>query len=193
VTAPGFRVLAPGASAFASGLTTALADATVADCVVYVCGDEGAAVLGGLDTLGADEWDRRGERVLRDALAGVQDAHRTLSARGGRLVLVAPTTGISGAPDLVPFLTAVEGVRAMAKSAARQWGAAGIAVNTVLVPLELLVPAVAGSTSFLAPPALGASATIADVAAAVRAFTDPAQHGVTGATVVVDGGSVMAP
>jgi 3-oxoacyl-[acyl-carrier protein] reductase len=81
----------------------------------------------------------------------------------------------------------------MAKSAARQWGGDGIAVNTVLVPIELLVPATAGATSYLPPPALGAAATVADVAAAVAVFAEPGRHGVTGSTVVVDGGSVMAP
>jgi 3-oxoacyl-[acyl-carrier protein] reductase len=193
MSTPRFRVVAPGAAVFATALAAELEDAPIADCVIYVCGDQDAAVLGELEALTADEWDRRGERVLRDALAGLQDAHRTLSAHGGRVVLVAPTTGIPGAPGLVPFLTAVEGVRAMAKSAARQWGSVDITVNTVLVPVELLVPATAGATSFLPPPALGAPPTMADVAAAVVAFADPSRHGVTGATVVVDGGSVMAP
>ena len=107
------------------------------------------------------------------------------------MVVVTATTGISGAATVVPFVTAVEGVRAMAKSAARQWGAVGITINTVLVPLELLVPGTAQLTSFLSPPALGALPSVADVAAAITAFVDA--HGTTGATVIVDGGSVMAP
>jgi 3-oxoacyl-[acyl-carrier protein] reductase len=187
------RVVAPGASEFAAELDAALAGAPTSDCVVYVCGDVDAAVLGALDDLDAAAWDRRGEQVLRDALTALQDAHRALSSTGGRIVLVAPTAGIPGAPGLVPFVTAVEGVRAMVKSAARQWGAAGIAVNTVLVPIELLAPATAGATSYLPPPALGEVPTVADVAGAVVAFADPDRHGVTGTTVVVDGGSVMAP
>jgi 3-oxoacyl-[acyl-carrier protein] reductase len=190
---PNVRVVAPGASSFAARLVAELERTSAADCVVYVCGDEDAAVLGALDDLDADEWDRRSERVLRDALTALQDAHRVLSASGGRIVVVAPTVGIPGAPALVPFVTAVEGVRAMAKSAARQWGANGITVNSVLVPVEMLAPATAGATSFLPPPALGSAPTIADVAAVVAAFADPERHGVTGATVVVDGGSVMAP
>jgi 3-oxoacyl-[acyl-carrier protein] reductase len=193
VSSTSVRVVASGGSPFADELAAALDGATLADCVVHVCGDDGGAVAGELDTLGADEWDRRAEQVLRDAVHALQDAHRTLSARGGRIVLVAPTAGIPGAPGLVPFLTAVEGVRAMAKSAARQWGAVDISVNTVLVPIELLVPATAGATSFLPPPALGAPPTVTDVAAAVIAFADPDRHGITGATVIVDGGSVMAP
>jgi NAD(P)-dependent dehydrogenase (short-subunit alcohol dehydrogenase family) len=43
---------------------------------------------------------------------------------------------------------------------------------------------------YLSPPALGVTPTIADVAVAVAAFADPAQRGVTGATVVVDGGQI---
>jgi 3-oxoacyl-[acyl-carrier protein] reductase len=187
------RVVAPSASSFAAELAAELEGAATADCIVYVCGDVDAAVLGALDEVDADGWDRRGERVVRDALSALQQAHRALSSQGGRVVVVAPTVGISGAPGLVPFVTAVEGVRAMVKSAARQWGAVDIAVNTVLVPIELLAPATVGATSFLPAPALGQAATVADVAAAVLAFAAPERHGVTGATVIVDGGSVMAP
>ena len=79
MSAPRFRVVAPGAAAFATALASELEGAPVTDCVVYVCGDHDAAVLGDLDELDADEWDRRGEHVLRDALAGLQDAFRTLS------------------------------------------------------------------------------------------------------------------
>jgi len=190
---PRLRVVAPCAVSFGAALAVELEGASTADCVVYVCGDVDAAVPGALDELDAAAWDRRGERVLRDALTALQDAHRALSASGGRVVLVAPTAGIPGAPGLVPLVTAVEGVRAMAKSAARQWGAVGITVNTVLVPIEVLAPATAGVTSFLPPSALGGAPTVADVAGAVLAFADPDRHGVTGATVVVDGGSVMAP
>jgi 3-oxoacyl-[acyl-carrier protein] reductase len=93
----------------------------------------------------------------------------------------------------VPFVAAAEGVRAMAKSAARQWGERSITVNAVLVPLALLAPGAAGVTSFLTPPALGAPATLHDVAAAVRWFTGADSTGITGATVVADGGAVMAP
>jgi 3-oxoacyl-[acyl-carrier protein] reductase len=159
------------------------------DTVVHVCGDDLALAPSRIDVTTPDSWDDRCERLLRTALRTFQAAHGHFAATGGRIVLVTATTGISGAPSLVPFTTAVEGVRAMAKSAARQWGSLGITVNTVLVPLDLLAPAVAELTSFLPPPALGRPSTVADIATAVGAFGG----GTTGATVVVDGGSVMAP
>src|ERR687897_1179816 len=92
------------------------------------------------DTAEAD-WDRRCEAMLRAALLCCQAAGRELSARGGRLVLVTPTIALTGAAGFVPYATAVEGMRAMAKSAARQWGERGITVNCVAPPVELLGPA----------------------------------------------------
>jgi 3-oxoacyl-[acyl-carrier protein] reductase len=165
-----------------------------AEAVVLVCGDESATVPGGLAETGPAEWDQRGERLLREALATLQAAHDHFAAAGrGRLVVVTSTAGISGAATIVPFVTAAEGVRAMAKSAARQWGAHGVTVNAVLVPLGVLDPDAAGVTPFLTPPALGATTPMRDVATAVRWFAGADGTGITGATVVADGGAVMVP
>lgn len=176
---------APSRDELSAALATHAAPATV----VHVCGDDEAVAPEAIDATETSDGDARGERVLRASLVALQAAHGLLAATGGSVVLVTVTTGISGAPSLVPFVTAVEGVRAMAKSAARQWGGLGITVNTVLVPLDLLAPTAVGLTEFLPPPALGIPSTVADVAAAVTAFGP----GTTGATLVVDGGSVMAP
>jgi 3-oxoacyl-[acyl-carrier protein] reductase len=165
-----------------------------AEAVVHVCGDAAAIVPAPLDGTALEEWDRRGEHPLREALATFQAAHDHFATVGrGRIVVVTSTAGISGAASVVPFVTAAEGVRAMAKSAARQWGDRGVTVNAVLVPLDVLAPDVKDVTSFLTPPALGAPATLPDLAAAVRWFAGTDSAGITGATVVADGGSVMVP
>jgi len=117
-----------------------------------------------------------------------------LSPHGdGRVVVVTATAGVSGAPGSVPFVAAVEGVRSLAKSAARQWGGTGISVNCVSVPLELLAPTHAGHTSFLPPPARVRDNPVADVAGAVEFLCSPGARGISGATLLVDGGAVMAP
>ena len=88
----------------------------------------------------------------------------------------------------------VEGVRALAKSAARQWGPAGITVNAVLVPPALVAPELVAVTTFNAPPVVGRLPDPRDdVAAAIALFAAPTAGGITGSTIVVDGGSVMAP
>ena len=163
--------------------------------VVHVCGDRRATVAAPLLDTDPNDWDARGERLAREALITLQAAHDVLTeAGGGRIVIVTATAGISGAGALVPYLTAVEGVRALAKSAARQWGDRGLTVNTVLVPLEMIDPDAGPLVSFLSPAARGRPPTLLDdVASAVAWLAGPTGTHVTGATLVVDGGSVMAP
>ena len=163
--------------------------------VVHVCGDD--ASLTSPQPLAAtepDAWATGCERVLWRAVTSLQAAHTALSRRdGGRIVVVTATAGVSGAPHAVPFVCAIEGVRSMAKSAGRQWGAAGIAVNCVSVPLALLAPDHAALTSFLPPAAIPRDDPIDDVAGAIEFLSGPGAQGISGATLVVDGGAVMAP
>jgi 3-oxoacyl-[acyl-carrier protein] reductase len=161
--------------------------------VVHVCGDDAALAAAPLVATDAEAWDTGCERMLWRALCTLQAAHAALSDRGGHIVVVTASTGVSGAPSAVPLLAAVEGTRAMAKSAARQWGAVGISVNCVAVPLELLAPRLAGLASFLPPAALLGADPIDDVAGAVEFLGGPGAQGISGATLLVDGGAVMAP
>lgn len=131
-----------------------------------------------------DDWDGRCDAPLRWALEEAQAARRHLLERGGgRLVFVVPSFGLTGAGGLVAEATAAEGVRSLAKSAARQWGAEGITVACVARRVggpEVALPS-------LPPPAPE------DVASAIELLLDPRSRAVTGATVVVDGGTVLSP
>ena len=73
----------------------------------------------------SEDWVRRCETVLRDALTCSRAAFALLRGAGGLMVFVTPTLGMTGAAELVPYASAVEGMRAMAKSAAAEWGGAG--------------------------------------------------------------------
>ena len=115
------------------------------------------------------------EGAMRSTLDAMQAAHR----RGAtRIVLVLPTIGLSGAEGMALEAAVAEGVRALAKSAAKQWGADGLTVNCVMVP----VPA-AGQLS-LAPPALDH----VDVDAVISLLLDDRAGSITATTVVADGG-----
>jgi NAD(P)-dependent dehydrogenase (short-subunit alcohol dehydrogenase family) len=166
------------------------------DAVVHAFVDPAALTTAPLAETSEAEWDRRCEAMLRAALYCCQAAAREFSARGGRVVLVTPTIALTGAPGLVPYATAVEGMRAMAKSAARQWGEWGVTVNCVAPPVELMAPTGATAPAGLAlgAPALGREPdTRRDVAPVVALLAADAAHLVTGATIPVDGGIVMAP
>lgn len=135
-------------------------------------------------TIGAEEWDRRAEAPIRAALLAIQAAHR----HRARLIIVSPTVGMEGAAGLVALATASEGVRMLAKSAARRWGPEGIAVNVVAVAAAaygLDNPDAARTPPALAPTALaGVTSAVAWLAAA---------EGMTGLTITADDGALMAP
>jgi 3-oxoacyl-[acyl-carrier protein] reductase len=120
-------------------------------------------------------------------------ALRTARERGDRIVLVLPTIGMAGASGAVDYTTAIEGIRAMAKSAARQWAAAGITVNMIAAPVHLFdVPAV--DASHLTAPARPENGTLirSVVETAKFLLREDIDH-LVGETIVVDGGSVMLP
>lgn len=134
------------------------------------------------------EWNAHGEAQLSAALITCQTAFTHLRDRGGRIILVTPTAGLVGAAGFVPIATATEGMRALAKSAARQWGRHGITVNCVAPPLSLLG---ADAPAPVDPPALGREATAGDLARAIATLASDEAASITGATIPVDGGVVM--
>lgn len=118
----------------------------------------GAVVVVGTDAtprpsdavgLSGEEWDHIVDGMMWSALAALQRARSALAPHGGRIVVVVPTIGMAGAAQLVAYTTAVEGIRAMAKSAARQWKPEGVSVNLVAAPLRLFAPEMDSFTAHL--------------------------------------------
>lgn len=143
-------------------------------------------------------WDDRVTVPLRRMLHRFQAIHRALSTSGGRLVVVLPTLSMSGAPGLVPWVTASEGRRAFAKVAARTWGGDGITVNCLGVPALLLAndpaPDQALDRPGLPAPSLGRlPRPEVEVATTVAGLLGDDLGFVTGATLSVDGGVWMTP
>jgi NAD(P)-dependent dehydrogenase (short-subunit alcohol dehydrogenase family) len=164
------------------------------DLVVHAHVDPDALTVAELSDTDEAAWDRRCEALVREGLWVAQAAHAAFAGRGGHLVFVTPTVGMSGAIGLAPYASAVEALRALAKSAARQWGEAGIRVNCVAPPVEVVDPGAGVAGPWLAPVALGrAPDARTDVAPAIALLTADGAHFVTGTTLVVDGGILMAP
>src|SRR4051794_36242201 len=83
-----------------------------------------------------DRWDAVWEQTLRGTLFVLQAGHTQMRDAGGSFVVVTSVVGMAGAAELAPFAAAMEGVRVLAKSAARQWGADGIRVNCLAAAPE---------------------------------------------------------
>jgi 3-oxoacyl-[acyl-carrier protein] reductase len=138
-------------------------------------------------------WDAVWEQTLRRTLFVLQSGFRAMRA-GGAFVVVTPVIGMAGAAELAPYCAAVEGVRILAKSAARQWGPDGIRVNCLAPAPEHVPVGVTSGELALSPPALGGPGDPASDLAPVAAWllSDDA-HFCTGLTLSVDGGVWMAP
>ena len=131
------------------------------------------------------------DTAIWQVLRALQTAHVSMEP-GGRIVVIVPTVGMAGAAGLVDYTTVIEGIRAMAKSAARQWGSEGVGVNMIAAPLGLF--AADGDTSHLSAASLHDDRTLIRTIVETAKFLlrNDLDH-LTGETIVVDGGSVMLP
>jgi NAD(P)-dependent dehydrogenase (short-subunit alcohol dehydrogenase family) len=133
-------------------------------------------------------WAASCEDLLEATLRCLQSAFPLLRERGGRIVVVTTTVAMTGGSGLAPYAAAAEGRRALAKSAARQWGKHGITVNC-LAPAPPDPDTVSIADRALdtpGDPELDLGPVVAFLAGDDARF-------VTGQTIVVDGGLWMAP
>jgi 3-oxoacyl-[acyl-carrier protein] reductase len=144
-------------------------------------------------TLSGEDWHRLVDESMWRTLTALQQA-RARFAAGGRIVVVVPTIGMAGAAGLVAYTAAIEGIRAMVKSAARQWASQGIGVNLVAVPLSMLSDDGAAEAGHLTAAAVTDDSTLMHtVAESVKFLLRPDLDHLAGETIVADGGSVMLP
>ncbi len=136
--------------------------------------------------LSDDDIDRCWERPMRVVIDELQRAH---SDGCRRIVVVVPTTGLSGGAEHAAVAATSEAARVLVKSAARQWGADGVTVNAVALAPEAfgVDTSITGPVS-IAPRALDGAVDPADTISFL--CSDAAAH-VTGQTVVCDGGLWM--
>lgn len=146
-----------------------------------------------LDELDDQGWGAVWEATMRSTIAFLRAAFSHFAGEGSVWVVV-PTIAMSGAAGFVPVAAAAEGQRLLVRSAARQWGAAGVRANCLAVaPEAVLGSGIRAHGLSLAPPAFGRSADPAtDLAPLLAALAGEAGRFVTGLTVCVDGGVWMA-
>jgi len=82
-----------------------------------------------------DTDDAEGEHTFRTGatatLWGMQAVFPYMKVHGGRIVNFSSGSGMEGFPGNTPCNTTKEAIRALTRTAAREWGKYGISVNTV--------------------------------------------------------------
>jgi NAD(P)-dependent dehydrogenase (short-subunit alcohol dehydrogenase family) len=142
-----------------------------------------------------DEWRNRCDEPLEAAIRLARGSHRHLLAGKGTIVYLVPLMGAAGGSGFAPFVGAAEGVRVLARSLARSWGRDGIRSHSMtLDPSVFLAPehaAAVAQASTIHPPALGRLPDVDEIVAAIEHISSSEFSGLTGTSLVMDGGAWM--
>ncbi len=110
---------------------------------------------------------------------------------------IGPAIGLSGAEGLALLTALLEGERALMKSAARQWGARGFRFAWIALNSKRFAPELADANLVVSQDpdglALGEPPDTDDLSGLLALLSDARAKAMTGETLIVDGGELMAP
>jgi NAD(P)-dependent dehydrogenase (short-subunit alcohol dehydrogenase family) len=78
-----------------------------------------------------EEWDYTFRTGATATLWGMQAVFPHMKEHGGRIINLSSGSGMEGFPGNTPYNATKEAIRALTRTAAREWGQYGIAVNTI--------------------------------------------------------------
>ncbi|MYE64490.1 MAG: SDR family oxidoreductase [Acidimicrobiaceae bacterium] len=192
--------VAPGAEEVDDGFVDGVrrADGTAVnglDLVVHALYPQQSRTPARIDEMTEREWAAACDDPLEAAIRLARGSHRHLAARQGTIVFCVPLVGAAGAASFVALSALAEGLRVLARSLARSWGPEQIRAHAVtLHPSMFLAPEhAATAATALHDPALGRLPSATEIAAVIDALADDrVTAGLTGASLVMDGGTWMA-
>jgi NAD(P)-dependent dehydrogenase (short-subunit alcohol dehydrogenase family) len=159
--------------------------------------------LGSLEDVSVEDWDRTQAVLLRSVFLGMKHSIPELRrAGGGSIISTASVAGLSGDFGPHPYSAAKAGVINLTRSAAAELAADRIRVN-VICPGGIKTPMFVGGGAFgnddatieanmakLQP--LARAGRAEDIAAMALFLASDDAEWITGATMVVDGGAMVA-
>jgi NAD(P)-dependent dehydrogenase (short-subunit alcohol dehydrogenase family) len=147
---------------------------------------------------GLRHYDGLLDRNLRSAVVAhqVTAASMAASGRGGSIVSVSAATAFASSPFHALYGAAKAALVALARTEAVEWGPSGIRVNTVAPGAVETRPAADAAEMTRwerAAIPLGRRVRPTEIAAAALFLLSDLSSGVTGQTLVVDGGALAKP
>lgn len=148
--------------------------------------------------MSSEMWAQGCEQPIAEALTCLAQHRDALLATNGHVVFVVPSFAMSGAKGFSAAAAAGEGLRTLAKGAAKQWGKDNVRVNTIALDPQHFVPGEAGEQlsavmGLATSSGFGHKGDIAtDIASALDWLTAEDARFITGATLTLDGGIWMA-
>jgi NAD(P)-dependent dehydrogenase (short-subunit alcohol dehydrogenase family) len=166
------------------------------DLVVHCAYPDASRRKRDLVELTPDDWTAACDEPLEGAIRLAQQVHPHLAARNGTIVFLVPLMASAGGEGFTPFAAAAEGIRILAKSLAKTWGADGITAHAITLDPHAFLDAVdadgIAEANSLHDPPLG---HVPDVREELVPIIDFLASGdasaLTGASLVVDGGLWM--
>jgi len=154
-------------------------------------------VLHPLEELNEEEWDYTYRTGPTATMWAMKAAFKYLSQGGGKIINFASGQGLRGSEGSASYNCAKEAIRALSRTAAREWGQHGIAVNVICPLIQT------GATEAYFAQSPGLEAEVLD-ALPLRRMGKPKDVGelavflassgadfITGMTVLIDSGKNM--
>ncbi len=164
------------------------------DLLVVTGWSDAAVTPVAFEDLDDEAFEQAWEGGMQGMLWTLQAAIPALRTTGGNVVVVVPTTGMTGGSNYAVGAATFEGQRILMKAAARQLGQEGIRVNAIAVGAEsVLSDPEAAEVHYLAPPAVPGEPAADDVADVIGFIVSEAGRRLSGQTITIDGGRWLAP
>lgn len=166
------------------------------DLVVHALFPERSRIPTPVEEMTTDDWAAACDDPLEAGIRLARGAHRHLADRQGTIVFCVPLVGAAGAANLAAMAGLAEGLRVLSRSLARGWGADQIRAHALTLHPAMFLShdhaAAAVEATALHDAALGRLPSVAEIAAVIDRLADRAAAGLTGASLVMDGGTWMA-
>jgi len=146
--------------------------------------------------LSAAHWAAAADEPLEAAIRLARAAHSRLAAVDGTMIFLVPLMASAGGEGFAAMATAAEGARLLAKSLAKTWGDDGIAVHAITLDPSAFLAAddaagMAEANALHNAPLGHVPDLTTELTPIIDALTTNDFAGLTGASLVVDGGLWM--